>query len=156
MPDEPHGRSRRDVIRNTAVAAGLVWATPAVKSVRMLGATGTPSPGTTTSTTLPPPSACPTIDVDVFANGFSLPGRPYDAGDVLVVTVGPPASSPPPTTIELLIVRESPLPQEQFVQNAAFPNTFSFTFPETGVWFVQATVDGGRDATFTASCSPAA
>jgi hypothetical protein len=49
-----HNRlTRRDAIRGTAVAAGLVWSAPAVKSVRTLGTVGTPPPETTTSTTAP-------------------------------------------------------------------------------------------------------
>ena len=45
----------RDAIRNTAIAAGFVWTAPAVKSVRVLGSSGTPAPptsGTTPPTTV--------------------------------------------------------------------------------------------------------
>jgi hypothetical protein len=150
------GVARRDLLRGGMASAALVWTTPKIRSVRLLAAPGTPTENTTTPTTLPPPSACPTIAVDVFANGFSLPGRPYDAGDTISVSVGFPASSPAPTSIDMLVERESPLPLQQFPQNASFPNTLTFTFPETGIWFVQVQVNDGLNATFTASCSPRA
>jgi hypothetical protein len=103
---------------------------------------------------VPEPSACPSIAVDVrLVNGFSLPGRPYDEGDMLVVTVGFPAGSPPPTTIELFVQREV-VPGSPVVIRADFPSTLSFTFPATGIYFVQVTVDGGANASFTARCVP--
>jgi hypothetical protein len=102
----------------------------------------------------PEPSACPSIAVDFGSvNGFSLPGRPYDEGDTLVVTVGFAAGSPPPTTIELFVQRED-TPESPVVIHADFPGTLSFTFPATGIYFVQVTVDGGANASFTARCVP--
>jgi hypothetical protein len=147
------GTNRRRFLIKAATFSGLVWTAPIVHSVGLAHAqAGSPPP----STTRPPaePSACESIAVDErLVNGFSLPGRAYDEGDVLVVTVGFPAGSPPPTTIELIVERED-VQGNRFVTHADFPNTVSFTFPATGTYFVQVTVDGGANASFSARCSP--
>ena len=49
MADERQGVTRRDAIRSTAVAAGLVWTAPVVKSVRLLATSGTPAPPTSST-----------------------------------------------------------------------------------------------------------
>ena len=49
--DERSGVTRHDVLAHGAIAAGLVWATPVVRSVRSFGAAGTPEPPTSTTPT---------------------------------------------------------------------------------------------------------
>jgi hypothetical protein len=146
--------NRRHFLIKAGTFSGLVWTAPIVHSVGLAHAqAGSPPPP---STTRPPPepSACESIAVNErLVNGFSLPGRPYDEGDVLVVTAGFPAGSPPPTTIEMIVERDD-VQGNRFVTQADFPNTLSFTFPATGIYFVQVTVNGGANASFTAGCSP--
>lgn len=54
-PRRDQGFTRRKAIRSGAVAAGFVWATPAVRSVRLSQAPGSPPPtsSSTTTTELP-------------------------------------------------------------------------------------------------------
>jgi hypothetical protein len=52
------GVDRRTVLRTSALAAGLVWSRPVVRTIALQGATGTPEPATTSPTTATPP---PTI-----------------------------------------------------------------------------------------------
>jgi hypothetical protein len=64
--------TRRKLLRGGAVAAGLVWSAPAIRSVRPLDVAGSPPPSSTTSTvTAPPPTT------------FELVGSFSDASTVL-------------------------------------------------------------------------
>jgi hypothetical protein len=64
MADDEAGLARRRFLARSAVAAGLVWTAPAVRSVRLVQADGTPAPGSTspstTEETLPPESTTST------------------------------------------------------------------------------------------------
>ena len=58
MLDVGDGWSRRRVLRDVGLGAGLLWTAPAVRSVRLVAAGGTPEPGTTTTAvTVPEPEA---------------------------------------------------------------------------------------------------
>src|SRR5262245_30171125 len=52
MADERAGITRRAALRHAAVGAGLVWAAPAIRTVKLVRASGTaaPPPPTTTGT----------------------------------------------------------------------------------------------------------
>jgi hypothetical protein len=103
----------------------------------------------------PVPSSCPSLTIATFPGaGFSLPWFQFDAGDVFYVTVGYPVQFEEPTTIYLLIWRETPA--DQTLIYADFPNTLSYTFPATGRYFVQVGVIPGTNVTFTRWCVPVA
>jgi len=57
MIDEPHGLTRRILVRHAAIGLGAVWTAPVMRSVTLRAASGTPSPSTsnTTGTSVAPP-----------------------------------------------------------------------------------------------------
>jgi hypothetical protein len=67
--DQQHGHTRRAAIRSTAVAAGLVWTAPAMKTVRVLGTPGTPPP-TSSSSSVPSTTTFTFSGNVVLPNGF--------------------------------------------------------------------------------------
>ncbi len=80
--DATPGPTRRQVIERGALAAGLVWATPALRSVRVLQATGTPPPATTSN---PPPPTVITFSGIVNTSQGGLDDAPDCPGFVLDV-----------------------------------------------------------------------
>ena len=60
VAESDEGVSRRDLIKRSAVAGGILWATPVIESVLTpAAAAGTPAPTTsTTPTTIPGPCTC--------------------------------------------------------------------------------------------------
>jgi hypothetical protein len=68
------GIDRRKMLRGVAVGAGLVWSAPAVKSVRLLAAPGTPAPPT--SDTEPPMFTTYTFGGPFKATFVFLPPEP--------------------------------------------------------------------------------
>ncbi len=146
MADARHGPGRgvdrRTVVRTGAVAAGLVWARPVVRTVTLRGATGTPEPTTTTPTTAEPP---PTMVVEavsfcrgtapfailVEVSGFE-PNTQYSIGLGNFTTDGDGAGlieafefADQPFTAHIVIW---PDPNGNRVQDPGEPTVFSGTF----------------------------
>jgi hypothetical protein len=72
--DEQPGLTRRAAIRSTAVAAGLVWTAPAMKTVGVLGVSGTPPPPSSSSSV--PPTTTYTFGGDVVLPSVIGPNDP--------------------------------------------------------------------------------
>ncbi len=70
---EPFGR--REVLTGGAVAAGLAWSTPMIRSVNLTAIVGSPPP---TSTTIPEPT------IYIFAGAFHAPGLLAQTDDCLL------------------------------------------------------------------------
>jgi hypothetical protein len=96
--------TRRRLLEGGAVAAGLVWSAPAVRSVRLLDANGTPPPSSTTSTGTTPPMT--TFDlVGSFADAivaFDDPRLTFD--DFVVLFAAPIGTST--MSLQVVVQRE--------------------------------------------------
>lgn len=135
MADD-HVLTRRDSIRNAAVAAGLIWSAPVIRSATMLGAVGTPVPPTSTT------MGNPTVTHYEFRAFFLAPNG-----------LGPPVAGCPGGTSDITytadIIDAGPaaVAQHTCLAEIRFPltvtGTLTFTRP-----------DGTIDATFAGSGSP--
>jgi hypothetical protein len=68
MTDEQTGITRRQAIERTALAAGLVWSAPAIRSVHRVAAGGTPPPTSSSS-------SVPSTTTFTFSGAVTLPAR---------------------------------------------------------------------------------
>jgi hypothetical protein len=145
--------SRRRLIEG-ALAAGLVWSAPSVRSVRLVSTSGTPPPETTTPTTFTP-LTCSSISFEGQSHGVSFPNRHLLGGDTIVVhTDFPVSGSPTPSLIRAAAFAQSGSSIPIYEATGPFPGTFSLVILTPDEYLIQVEVLGsGAEVIFTISCT---